>query len=416
MLQSLELATIRQPVPTAPLADPAAAVRAELTRIGMFDQLRRGAYIAIDAGSRGIHGYATVVGAVVAELLRVGARPFIFPAMGSHGGATDEGQREMLATWGITEATMGCSIISSMEARVIGFTDSGMPVYCDAAAFASDGILVVNRVKEHTDFHGPTESGLTKMLAIGIGKRQGAEQIHARGVYGLREDIPRVAQVLISNAPVLAGIAIVEDGSHAISEIRAVPAHAIAAEEPYILERARRLAARLPIDHCDLLIVDRIGKDISGTGMDTNVIGRIAIDGQPEPERPRITALAALRLTADSHGNATGLGFADAISKPLFDAMDAEVTQVNVVTSGFPRRGIVPPVYPDDRATIAAALALSGVAHQNARIVRIRDTLSLHEIQVSTALLPELLAHPEVELVADATPLVFDENGMLTIA
>jgi hypothetical protein len=407
----LELATIRAPVPTAPLADVAAAVRAEMARAELAARIHPGARIAVGAGSRGVAGYALVVGSVVAELRRYGAEPFIFPAMGSHGGATAEGQREMLATWGITEETMGCPIVSSMAVTQIGATETGMPVFCDAAAYSSDGIIVVNRVKEHTDFHGPTESGLTKMLAIGMGKRQGAELIHTRGAAGLREDIPRVAAVMLARAPVLAGVAIVEDGAHNVSHVQLAPAATIAAEEPRILERARSLAARLPVDSCDLLIVDWIGKDVSGTGMDTNVIGRIYIDGEPEPATPRIGALAALRLTPASHGNATGLGFADAISRPLFDAMDEEATQVNVITSGFPRRGDIPAIYPDDRAAIAAALALAHAA--NPRIIRIHDTLSLAELQVSANLLPELLQRPGVELLTAPRPLAFTPNGML---
>jgi len=409
------LATIRQPVPTAPLADVAQAVRDELARIELGARIRPGARIAVGAGSRGITDYALVVGTVVAELKRLGAAPFIFPAMGSHGGATAEGQRGVLAEWGITEERMGCPIHSSMEVVQVGETETGIPVFCDAAAFASDGIVVVNRVKIHTDFHGPTESGLTKMLVIGLGKRQGAELIHALGTRGLREEIPRAAAVHLVKTPILCGVAIVEDGAHHVSHIQAVPAQDIPHEEPKILERSRTLLAKLPVDACDLLIVDRMGKDISGAGMDNNVLGRTLIDGEPEPPAPRIGLVAVLRLTEATQGNATGLGFADLTTQQLLDATDEEITRINVATSGFLRRGVVPPAAPNDRAAVERALELLKDRTNGAQpaVLRIRDTLSLSELKVSENLLPELLARPGVEPLAEAQELAFREDGSL---
>jgi hypothetical protein len=345
----------------------------------------------------------------------LGAEPFIFPAMGSHGGATAEGQCDVLAEAGITEATMGCPIRSSMEVVAVGETATGIPVFCDAAAFASDGIVVVNRVKIHTDFHGPTESGLTKMLAIGLGKRQGAELIHAHGVRGLRDEIPQVAAVHLARSPILCGVAIVEDGAHNVSYVQALPARDIPLEEPRILERSRRLMAALPVNACDLLIVDRMGKDISGGGMDGNIIGRMFIEGEPEPPSPRVGVILALRLTEASHGNATGIGYADLVSDQLLDAMDEAITRINVATSGFLRRGQVPPSAPDDRAAVGRALTLAGERGAGAppTVVRIRDTLSLGETQVSEHLLPELLERPGVELLAEPREMRFREDGSL---
>ena len=409
------LASIRQAVPTAPLADVAQAVRDELARIDLGSRIKPGARIAVGAGSRGITDYALVVGTVVSELQRLGAEPFVFPAMGSHGGATAAGQREVLAEWGITPERMGCPIRSSMEVVRVGETPGGIAVFCDAGAFNSDGIILVNRVKIHTDFHGPTESGLTKMMAIGLGKRQGAELIHAHGTRGLREEIPRVAAVHLARSPIVCGVAIVEDGEHHVSHIQAVPAQAIPQEEPAILERSRRLMARLPVDACDLLIVDRIGKDISGGGMDGNIIGRMLIDGEPEPEAPKARLLLARRLTHASHGNACGIGYADMVTQQLVDAMDAEITQINIATSGFPRRGRIPPVFADDRAAVEHALARLA-EHGNGAgpaVLRIRDTLSLAELQVSEILLPELLARPGVELLAEPRAMRFEADGSL---
>lgn len=409
------LATIRQPVPTAPLADVAQAVRDELARVDLGARVRPGARIAVGAGSRGVASYALIVGAVVAELRRIGAEPFVFPAMGSHGGATAEGQLAVLAEWGITPERMGCPVRSSMEVVQVGATPSGVAVFCDAAAHASDGIVLVNRVKIHTDFHGPTESGLTKMMAIGLGKRQGAELIHARGVRGLREEIPPVAAVHLERSPILCGVAIVEDGAHNVSHVQAVLAADIPREEPAILERSRRLMAALPVAACDLLIVDWIGKDISGGGMDGNIIGRMLIDGEPEPPAPRIGLLLARRLTPASHGNATGLGYADLTTRQLVEAMDAEITRVNVATSGFPRRGITPPVFPSDRAALDHALEVLANRAPGAppAVLRIRDTLSLAELQVSESMLPELLARPGFELLAPPAELRFDAEGAL---
>jgi hypothetical protein len=409
------LATIRQAVPRAPLPDVAQAVRDELARIELAARLRPGARVAVGAGSRGITDYALVVGTVVRELQRMGAEPFVFPAMGSHGGATAEGQHEVLAEWGITAERMGCSVLSSMEVVQVGATPSGIAVFCDANAFRSDGIVLVNRVKIHTDFHGPTESGLTKMMAIGLGKRQGAELIHARGTRGLREEIPQVAAVHLARSPMLCGVAIVEDGEHHVSHIQAVPAQDIPRDEPNILERARGLLAKLPVEACDLLIVDRMGKDISGAGMDNNVLGRMLIDGEPEPPAPRIARVAVLRLTEASRGNATGLGFADLTTQQLIDAMDEEITRINLVTSGFMRRAVVPPIFAHDRAAIEQALAtLAPSAGANGpTVLRIRDTLSLATLQASANLLPELLARPGVELLADPQELRFTEAGAL---
>ncbi len=409
------LATIRQQVPSAPLADVPGTVRAELKRIALADQLRPGARIAVAAGSRGIADYPLVIKTIVAELRSYGAEPFIFPAMGSHGGATAEGQRGVLADLGITEQSMGCSIRSSMEVVQVGTTAGGLPVYCDAAAHASDGIIIVNRVKVHTDFHGTTESGLVKMMAIGLGKRQGAILIHEGGVRGLRDDIPQVAAVQVKASPILCGVAIVEDGNHRVSMIEALRAAEIHQEEPRILARSRALMAALPVENCDVLIIDRIGKEISGAGMDPNIIGRTFIDGEPEPLSPHIHVIAALRLTEATHGNACGLGFADLVSQPLLDAMDEEVTRINIATSGFPIRGRTPPSFADDRRTIEQALlmAANGNGRHDLTMMRIRDTLSLEQLWVSENLLPSLAGQAGIEVVVPPEPMQFAVNGAL---
>ena len=408
------MARVRQQVPSAPLADVPQAVRDEFARIELAARVAPGQRIAVAAGSRGVADYALIVRTIVEELQRLGAQPFVFPAMGSHGGATAEGQREVLAEREITEQTIGCPIHSSMEVVRVGETVTGIPVFCDALAYRSDGIVIVNRVKIHTDFHGPTESGLTKMIVIGLGKRQGAELIHAHGVRGLRDEIPRAAAVHLARSPLLCGVAVIEDGAHNVSVIRAVPAQEIPHEEPALLERSRALMAALPVAACDLLIVDRIGKDISGGGMDGNIIGRMYIEGEPEPPEPRVGLIAALRLTPASHGNACGTGYADLVSQQLIDAMDPEITRINVETSGFLLRGRIPLALPNDRAVVAEALArLNDQGLANPTVLRIRDTLSLSEVQVSENLLPGLLAQPGIQLLGQPQEMRFREDGAL---
>ncbi|MEN9937952.1 MAG: hypothetical protein RLZZ387_4531 [Chloroflexota bacterium] len=415
MMTLPRFATVRQEVPRAPLGDVAGATREELRRIGLGARVRPGARIAVGAGSRGIASYAVVVRAVVDELRAMGAEPFIFPAMGSHGGATAEGQREVLQEQGITPETMGCPVVSSMAVVQMGATAEGVPVFCDAAAHASDGIIVVNRVKIHTDFHGPTESGLTKMLVIGLGKRAGAEPIHQYGTRGLREIIPQAALVQLAHAPVLCGVAIIEDGGHSVSVVRAVPAAAIPAEEPGLLARSRELLPRLPLPTLDVLIVDRMGKDISGAGLDNNVLGRMYIDGEAEPEEPRIGTIVTLRLTEATHGNACGTGFVDIVTEDLLRAMDVEVTRINIETSGFLRRGRIPPAYPTDQAAIEAAFArhARGSDTSGVTALHIRDTLSLEEFEASESALPALLDRPGITLVRPPRELPFHADGRL---
>ncbi|GAC1361985.1 MAG: lactate racemase domain-containing protein [Herpetosiphon sp.] len=409
------MATIRQAVPTAPLPDLAATLHAELSRIGLQRQVAPGARIAIGAGSRGIASYDRVIRHVVDEVRACGGDPFVFPAMGSHGGATAEGQRDVLREQGITEQTMGCPIVASMDVVQVGTTASGIAVYCDAAAWSSNGIILCNRIKLHTDFHGPTESGITKMLAIGLGKREGAQLLHRGGVRGLRDDIPHVAAVHLAHSPILCGIAIIEDGGHNVSHVEALMPTEIPSREPELLERSRQLMACLPLEHCDLLIIDRMGKNISGAGMDPNIIGRVRIDGEPEPATPHMEVILALRLTPESNGNATGLGFADFVSQPLLDAMDTEITTINIATSGFPRRGYIPPALPHDRAAVehAFACAMQRVVGREPVVMRIQDTLALEELQVSEAAVAGLLKRDSIQLVGPARSMVFDQHGAL---
>jgi hypothetical protein len=333
--------------------------------------------------------------------------------MGSHGGATDEGQRQLLAdTFGITEAAVGAPILSSMEVVELGHTERGTPVYLDRNAASADHIIAVNRIKAHTDFSGPYESGLMKMITIGLGKRVQAESIHAHGAWGLRTLIPEVAKVKIARSPLRIGLALVEDGYDQTTQIVGLRAEEIADREPELLLRSKELMPGLPFDDVDLLIVDRSGKEISGAGMDTNVLGRKRIPGEPEFERPRVERVILRDLTEETHGNGIGVGLADFVTQRLVEKIDWNVTNINSMVSGFLLRSMLPVVSPTDQAAVDAAyFMLRRKSPEAVRVLRIRDTLHLEHVWVSEAFLPEAREHPRLEVMDQPRPLAFDGAG-----
>ncbi len=377
---------------------------------GLFRGKKR---VAVAVGSRGIANLAQVVRASITALRRLGCEPFIFPAMGSHGGATAEGQAELLASFGVTEAAMSCPIRSSMETVPMDSTGLEHRLFLDRVAAEADGILVINRIKVHTDFHGLYESGLAKMAVIGLGKEAQALEMHQFGVRGLRELLPRAAERILASGRVLAGLAIVENAYDETALIELLPATEIMAREPGLLEIARRNMPRLPLDEFDVLIVDEIGKNISGAGLDTNIIGRIRIPGEPEPAAPRIGAILLDDLTEESHGNAVGIGLADVVTRQLAGKIDFAVTNRNVITSSFLERGKLPVVA--ETAAEGYALALRSchiLDPEKARVIRIRNTLHLGEVLVSAAAARELQGAAEVSLLPE--PLAqFTSEGRL---
>ena len=393
------------------LADVCAQTDSALLNSGV--ELAAGSEIAVAVGSRGIANLASVVARVVAWIRSQGATPFIVPAMGSHGGATGRGQAEVLASYGITEAALGCEVRSSMEVVELDRGDSPVPVVMDAHAARAAGVILVNRVKPHTDFHGPYESGLVKMSAIGLGKQVAADAIHAHGVRGLREVMPVVGTRVLESGHVLLGLALVENAREGTMAVEAIPAAQITGREPALLELAGRHLPRLPVDVLDVLLVDRMGKDISGVGLDTNVIGRVLINGQPDAPLPRIAMIGCHTLTPASHGNATGMGLADIVTRAFAEAVDHDVTRTNIVTSGFLLRGKLPVVADDDAHLWELCLRGAGVVDvASVRAVRIVDTQHCDELWVSDALLAELAGRPDVEVVASRLRL-HDESGRL---
>ena len=376
-----------------PPIEPGAAIDREWDRLGLDDSLlalaSQGAVprIALGVGSRGITGLPVMVKRLVERIRGAGAEPFIVPAMGSHGGATAEGQLEVLQSLGISEAAMGCKLEATMVTVVLGRTAEGLPAHFDALAAQAHGVMLVNRVKMHTSFHGPLESGIHKMLAIGMGKEKAATLLHSRGPDGLRDDMPKVARLLLAKVNFLAGFGVVEDGTHRPVALKGLSAAEAEAGEQELLKLAYRLAPGLPFADIDVLVIDRMGKDISGTGMDTNVIGRLRIAGKPEPESPRVKAIVVCDLTEATHGNALGMGLADFATQALASKVDFRLTAKNVLASGFIERGRVPLVLGDTAEALRAALDHVFRDHPEgraaARVVRIGSTLDLQEFHVS---------------------------------
>jgi hypothetical protein len=410
------LQLVDQLYPRGARVDIAAEVGDGLRRAGLDDSVRPGARVAITAGSRGITDLAAVLRAAAAAVRRAGGEPFVAPCMGSHGGATADGQRAALARLGVTAESVGAEVVSSMDVVAVAESALGGPVWASRDLAQADGLIVVNRVKPHTDFHGDVESGLVKMLVIGAGKHAGAISAHG---HTIRHGFPSVlrdhGERLLAALPVLCGIAVVEDQHEQTAVLEVVRPSAFFAREAELLSRARELLPRLPFDQLDVLVVDALGKDVSGTGMDTNVIGRVSFWGGGErPARPRITRILVRGLTAATHGNACGIGMADFITARCEAAIDRAATDVNCVTSNCPEDARIPIVCAGDREAIAACLQTAGVRDPaEVRLAWIRDTAHLGRLAVSEALLDEMRAGEALRPAGPLFPLPYDANGDL---
>ena len=411
-----EMLHVRQRLAGEAVADVPAATAAALEPLR--SRVTPGMSVAVTAGSRGIHDMVAVLRAAGAWLQAAGARPFVVPAMGSHGGATAEGQVAMLEKLGITPDSVGMPIRATMDTVRLGALEEGPEVHLDRHAAGADGILVVNRVKPHTDFHGPVESGLAKITAIGLGKQRGAEGMHAFGPAALARWIPAVARRIVETGKILGGLAIVENGYHHAARIALLEAEDIAGPaEEMLLRDADRLMGRLPFDEIDVLVVDVLGKDKSGSGLDPNVVGRMMIRGTAEPDRPRIANVVVLDVTDASRGNATGLGLADFTTFRLLERVDLYATYINSLTSGLGgvQRAQIPVALATDRDAVAAALRSCGRPDpEAARVVRVHDTLAMADLQVSAALEKEVTDHPALEVVTDIGRLTFDAQGTIS--
>ena len=408
---------VRQNFPKSAPLDIRATLRAEFAQIA--GRIQPGARIAVAVGSRGITNLQPIVASVVENLKAAGAQPFVIPAMGSHGGATPEGQRDILSYYDITEASVGAPIWPSVEVEQIGVTEDGVPVFCSVEAMRADGVVIVNRIKPHTDFSGTLGSGVMKMLVIGLGKRTGATAMHAAASrLGHERVIRSLARAVLRSAPILCGVAILENQFHDTAKLSVLPREEIEKREEALLIEARNLMPRLPLDEIDLLIVDRIGKNISGAGMDPNVIGRW-VQGyssalKHEGQSPFIRRILVRDLTPETHGNAIGIGLADLTTTRVANAVDKPVTYINALTSLTPHCAKIPIHFDTDRECVAQALvSLAMDDPRTARVVRIADTLSLAEMEVSESCAALLHGRADLSIAATAAEMRFDGAGNL---
>jgi hypothetical protein len=413
---------LRQKFPASPPVAIRAVLQREFESQGILTRLKPGARIAVAAGSRGISNLQIIVAETVGILKAAGAQPFIIPAMGSHGGATPEGQTELLKEYGVTEEHVRAPIRASLEVERTGVTAEGIDVFCSVEALRSDGIVVVNRVKPHTDFSGLIGSGILKMLVIGLGKRIGAANFHAAATrLGYEPAIRSVAREILRAAPILCGVAIVENQIHDTARIAVLKREEIERKEEELFQEAKRLMPRLPFEDIDLLIVDRLGKNISGAGMDPNITGRgkqgpAFSSGDKGPPSLMIRRIFVRDLTPETRGNAIGVGFADFTTNRLVNEMDKQVTYINSLTSLTTQGAKIPIHFGTDREVLTQALASLGIPDvRQAKVVRIADTLSLENVQVSEAYAELIRQNELLETVQAPEEFQFDAADNLAV-
>ena len=411
------LVMVRQNFPDRSIPDVSGEVRRQLAGSGFAARVPPGGRVAIGVGSRGIANIATIVRAVVDYWKEHGAKPFLFPAMGSHGAATAEGQADVLAHYGIHEATMGCPVVSQLEVVSLGKTEDGIEAFMDREAFQSDGVMVVGRVKWHTDFAGKIESGLCKMMAIGLGKFAGAQRYHTYAYrVGLEHVICSVARQVLKSGKMLGGLAILEDANHNTAQLTAVPVEDLERREEQLLELAKSWMGRIPLEELDILILDELGKNISGAGMDTKVVNR-GVRGEYNkwPTAPKIHRIFLRDLSPLSYGNAVGLGMADVIHDRLLEKVDWTPTQINSLTSSTPPAIRTPMHFASDRVCLEKVWTTVGkFDSRQVTIAWIRNSLELGLIAVTENLLPEIRNNPLLEVAGGPFDWCFDANGNLT--
>lgn len=405
-----EMVTVRQNFSAEKINDVAAKTREQIARPEISSSIQPGMTVAITAGSRGVSNCAKITKTVVECVKERGANPFIVAAMGSHGGVTEKGQRDILRDYDITEESMGCPLKIGIETALIGRTDTGFPVYIDRYAAEADGIIAVNRIKPHTAFRGQWESGLIKMLAIGLGKQKGAEFCHSRGMQQIATMIPSFGKAILEHANVLFGLGMLENAYDQTADIVALTPEEFITVEPRLLMRAKSLIGKILLDETDVLIVDVIGKNYSGAGMDPNITGTFA--NPYATGGIRAQRVVVLDVSDESHGNTNGLGLATCASKRAFDKFNPEMTYPNALTGRQIDGAKIPLIFKNDKECIQAAIILcTDVASKDVRIVRIKNTLELGEIEVSVSLLDEVKKHPAMEIVGTPAPLPFREDG-----
>ena len=409
---------IRQLFDAPTVEDIPATVRSEIQGLALDSRVEPGETVAITVGSRGIANIALIIKCLVEELKALGLDPFLVPSMGSHGGGVAEAQQAIIESYGVTEEYTGAPIKSSMETVQVGKTEDGVPVFFDKYAFEADHVAVVGRIKPHTRFVGEIQSGLYKMMLIGLGKHKGAALYHQAIVhYSFDRIIRSVGQAVIDQCGVLLGLGLVENHYDKTALIKGVGTDEFLEREKELLALAKKWMPRLPFDQVDLLIVDQIGKNISGSGMDTNVVGRKFHDDHADDEEfPKVTRILVRGLTEESKGNATGIGTAEYAHRRAIDQMDREITYINCMTGNHPTGAHIPLYFDTDRICISRALETVGLVEPaDARVMRIHNTLELGELMVSEAYLPEVEKREDLEIVKEAKDMDFTANGDLSL-
>jgi hypothetical protein len=407
---------LRQLFDAIRVEDIPATVSSELARLQLHERIRPGASVAITAGSRGVANIHLIIKAIAGHLKSLGAAPFIVPAMGSHAGGTAEGQRKLIEGYGVTEEFCGCPIRSSMETVIVAQTAEGFPVHFDKNAYEADHVLVCNRVKPHTNFVGEIESGLCKMMLIGLGKHAGAKIYHrAIQDYSFPQILKSVASQVLAKCKIVAGLAVVENGYDETARIAAVSPGELMDREKELLTLAKSLMPRLPFQNVDVLILDQIGKNISGSGMDTNVVGRKFHDHQAaESEFPKVKRIIVRGLTPETHGNAAGIGIAEFCKTRVVQAMDRRTTVINCLTGGHPSGAMVPVYFDTDLELFEAALGNIGLVEPHrAKILWIKNTLQVANVECSAAYLGEARQRRDLEILSGPRNLPWDDSGNL---
>lgn len=405
---------VRQTAPQPAIADVSAEVRRLWLASKTAKRIKSGMKIAVAVGSRGIANILPLAKATVDALKELGAKPFVVAAMGSHGGATPDGQRELLASYNIDEAHLGVPIVTDMDVVQIGTNSRGQPVWWDKNALAADGVVTVSRVKPHTDFRGKFESGIVKMLVIGLGKQVGADQVHAYGPNGLREMIPDAGKVILQKTPFMGGLATLENAKEETSHLEVVDRDDLYDREPLLLEQASKLMGRLPFKNIDVLIIGESGKNYSGAGMDPNVIGRMLIEGTPEAETndPRIVRIAVLEVSLESHGNATGIGLADITTNRALAGIDQVSFRMNNFTARSLWRSKIPFAFETDREVIEQCIDTCWQPDfDQVKFCVIPNTLEVAEMWISAPLAADVKGHSHLEFVGEPIAIPFDTKG-----
>ena len=413
---NLSFKKIHQKFNNTYLKDISKTIKDEFSRIQLDKKIKPGMEIGITVGSRGIDNLQLIIKSIIGEVKKRKGIPFILTAMGSHGGATAEGQKEVLAGYGITEESMGVPIKASMETVELGQLENNLPVYFDKTAYNADGIIVVNRIKVHTAFKAGIESGLHKMLSVGLGNHQGAKLVHSLGVKGIRDYMVEFARVIIKKAPILAGFGILENAYDQTLKIVAARPEEFVRIDKELLRECKQILPKLPVKNIDILIVQEMGKNISGTGMDTNIIGGIKDFKEGEYDPPQIKKILVLDLTPETHGNALGIGIADMITRRLYEKIDLKATNMNTITTTFLDRARIPMVFDSDKKAIEVGLkTIWNLPNVPPRIIIIKNTLKLDEMYISEAILEEIKDKKGISYELSWEELKFDKNENLEL-